>query len=322
MRIGILHGDNLLGRELATRMAAALPDCDLHLFTPDADRVGTLVEAGAAAGFLELADADGLRRMDALVVASSAEDVGALPELAAPAAPIVVVSPSRALGGLPPLIAGVNDQAAAGGRLLHSPHAVTIAVALALQPLWDLAPRRVVITAILPVSQQDQPGIEELVEQTRALLTFKTPVPEEVLGAQLAFNLVPSVDAESVAVAEQLRSTFGGSLPFEVTLLRAGVFHGVALVVSCVFAAPVSTAAVRERLSAAPFVSASAAGGAAPGSMQAASHDDVLVTVLGEGAASDSVRLWIVIDHLVRGGAANAAELLATVLADRDAPAH
>ena len=35
MRIGLLHADTLLGRELAMRLGAALPEADLHLFTLD-----------------------------------------------------------------------------------------------------------------------------------------------------------------------------------------------------------------------------------------------------------------------------------------------
>jgi aspartate-semialdehyde dehydrogenase len=321
-RVGVLPAGTLLGRELAARIAEALPHADLHLLTRDPDAAGTLAEAGEAAALLELADAESLGRLDVLVASEAQDDeVDGLLAALRPTARLLLVSPSRPLQRPEPLVAGVKEASASDGRVIHSPHAVTVAVSLLLEPLLDLAPTRVVVTAIEPVSGCDPGGIDELVAQTRALLTFQ-PVPEERLGAQLAFNLVPETGTSSAVVGEQLRDVLGGAFPIEVTLLRAGVFHGVAIAVTCTFETPPDPSAVRNRLERAPFVSLSPAGEKLPGSKDAAIHEEALVAELPAGSEARTVRFWIAVDHLVRGGAANAAALLVAALESAEATAH
>jgi aspartate-semialdehyde dehydrogenase len=277
--------------------------------------VGTLAEAGDTAVLLELADVESLARVDVLVLAEArGEDFGALLADLPGDARLVLVSPSRFLTSASPFVAGVNESRVAGTRLLHSPHAVTVALALLLEPLLDLGPMRLGVTAIHPVTEHDKAGIDELVEQTRALLTFQAPLPREVLGAQLAYNLLPKADEGSCeAAGAELAAVLDAHLPVDLTLLRAGVFHGVAISVTCRFAGAVELEQVRGRLAAAPSLNLSS--GDAPGVIEAATQEEVLVAVLGHGASADTVRFWIAIDHLVRGGAANAVAVLLAALA-------
>ena len=322
-RIGILPGGSLLGREVAGRIAQTFPDADVQLLTRDPDQVGTLVDAGVAAALLEGVDDESLRRLDVLVSADTTdEELESLLAVLEARATLVLINASLPLRQPAPLVAGVNDSQAAGTRVVHSPHAVTIAVVLVLKPLLDLEPRFVSVTAIEPVSEHDRAGIDELAEQTRALLTFQPHVPQERLGAQLAFNLVPRTDAHAVAVSSQLRAVLGRSLPVEVTLLRAGVFHGLAMTVTCFFERPVSPTTVRDRLETAPHLEVAAAGAPAPGSRDAAIHEEVLVVMLDPAGETDTMHFFVTVDHLVRGGAANAVDLLATVLAEPAGPTH
>jgi aspartate-semialdehyde dehydrogenase len=316
-RFGVLRAGSLLGRELVERLAGAFPGSEIHLFTRDPERVGTLAEAGSVAVLHELADAESLAQVDVLAIAETGdEDVEALLTDLAPEARLLLVEPWRFLASPAPHVAGVNERRDLDARALHSPHAVTVALALLLEPLLDLAPMELAVTAILPVSQRDKAGIDELVEQTRALLTFQSPLPEEELGVQLAYNLVPVPDPSACSgAAAQLRSVLDLDLPLDLTLARAGVFHGIALSVTCRFASRVDLDSVRQRLADAPFVSL-ASPDAAPGAIEAAAHEGLLVAVLGSGHRPDRVRFWIVIDHLVRGGAANAVALLAAALAE------
>ena len=319
-RFGVLHADSLLGRELVERLAAAVPGSEFHLLTRDPDRVGALAEAGSIAMLHELVDAERLARIDVLAIAEARdEDVEALLTDLAPDARLLLVSPSSFLASPAPLVAGVNERRNLDGLALHSPHAVTVALALLLEPLLDLAPMQLAVTAILPVSEHDKAGIDELAEQTRALLTFQSSLPEEQLGAQLAYNLLPVIDSSaSEGAAAQLASVLDVELPVDLTLMRAGVFHGIGLSVTCRFASRVDLAEVRRRLAAAPFVSL-AEGDRAPGVIEAAAHEVMLVAVLGSGYRPDHARFWIAIDHLVRGGAANAVALLAASTADEPA---
>ena len=56
--------------------------------------------------------------------------------------------------------------------------------------------RRIVVMLFPPVSERDQPGIEELESQTTNLLSFR-PIEQTVFDAQVAFNLLSGYGEES-----------------------------------------------------------------------------------------------------------------------------
>ena len=72
----------------------------------------------------------------------------------------------------------------------YSPPSPVIIAASLAAALGKYQPARIVLTMYPPVSERDQPGIEELESQTTNVLSFR-PLEQVIFDAQVAFNLLP-----------------------------------------------------------------------------------------------------------------------------------
>jgi aspartate-semialdehyde dehydrogenase len=112
-------------------------------------------------------------------------------------------------------------------------------------------------TVMEPASQQGSAGVDEMHQQTVALLSFK-PLDKDVFDAQVAFSLraglgeVAKVDlAEIGARVEREAAELAGVESLDaitVQLLQAPVFHGTTASVLVELAANVEESAVRGAL--------------------------------------------------------------------------
>jgi len=79
-------------------------------------------------------------------------------------------------------------------RIIANPNCSTIQMVVALKPIHDaVGIKRVVVSTYQAVSGTGKDAIEELVEQTKALLTLK-PVDTNVYPHRIAFNCLPHID--------------------------------------------------------------------------------------------------------------------------------
>ncbi len=113
-------------------------------------------------------------------------------------------------------------------------HPAAILLILLFRRLAAVAPiRQAVITLFEPASQQGQAAIEELQEQTIALLNLR-PLPKSVYDEQVAFNLLPrwgveapeSLDEQQQRLEEDLTALYGETPWLSLRLVQAPVFHG------------------------------------------------------------------------------------------------
>ncbi|MDX1583073.1 MAG: Asd/ArgC dimerization domain-containing protein, partial [Thermoanaerobaculia bacterium] len=115
--------------------------------------------------------------------------------------------------------------------LIISPHPVTTALALVLAPIADKVPIELcTATVLLPASEMDQRGIDEMFEQTVAVLNVQSP-PHDVFDRQVAFNLYPDPGASGIEeyVSSQLDHLFDDRVPVSVQFLRGGTFHSYSI---------------------------------------------------------------------------------------------
>ena len=127
------------------------------------------------------------------------------------------------------MVAGVNTDDAPGHRVLLSPHPGAVLLAHLLHALRELEPSEAVATLVQPASMRDEPGIEELFEQTRQIVAMTRRQPTPVFGAQLSFNLLPT-PLPADPVAAQLGAVLAGSPPLSAValqILQGAVFHSV-----------------------------------------------------------------------------------------------
>jgi len=247
---------------------------------------------------------------------------------------------TRGRDGVPLVHAGINPDAlrgfaagAAAGAdkragVIGAPHPVSHNLATLLMAFEKAgAIRSVSAFAVRPASELGEKGLDELYQQTVALLNFGS-VPQEVFGRQLAFNLIPSsglAAAEEAGFDSRIEDETAAltSLPsggIRVSSAFASVFHGHMLAVTIEFEQPTDLADLSDRIGATRGLRL-IADPEAFSPVDLAGEDEI--SVLGvrpvEGR-STRIGLWSFCDNLKGGAALNAvriAERLAESNGDR-----
>jgi aspartate-semialdehyde dehydrogenase len=312
--IAILNPMNLLGKELRETMARfPAVGGDVRLLSNREDEIGTLTEIAGAAAMVTRYEPEKLRGVSTAFLCGPTEaNRPILAELPPETTAILLSLDATAEDGYP-VVAGVNDGAAAGHRALLSPHPGVVLLAHLLHALRDLGPEGAVATLIQPASMQEEAGLEELFEQTRQIVAMTRRQPTPVFGAQLSFNLLPT-PLPADLVAAQLSAVLAGSPPapppppITLQILQGAVFHSVSasLYVRC--AGNPTPQAVRKALAAHPHLEA-ADKPRLLGPIDAAASDKVIFGNIRKDEAEGGFWLWAVMDNLTRGGALNALEI-------------
>jgi aspartate-semialdehyde dehydrogenase len=127
--------------------------------------------------------------------------------------------------------------------------------------LGGLTPVPASIVFLQPVSEFGIEGIQELEKQTIDLLTFQ-PIPQEVFGTQVAFNLMGVHGGElkerfgdiEAGVAQDVATYLVGRVIIPgMQLIQAPLFHSLSFSVYVEFEKPVEPARLEAQLAAAGF---------------------------------------------------------------------
>lgn len=230
----------------------------------------------------------------------------------------------------PLLVPEVNPEAVADAierGMLVNPVPSAIALAVVLKPIDGAAElKRVVVTSFEPASSAGRPGIDELAQQTRDLLSGVSP-DAEVFPQRLAFNLIPQVGdfvpggrtrGEWLLESHLRRLLDLPDLPITVTSVYAPTFFGQACAVHLETERPFDASATRALLR------------ESPGLLVSEGDDDypTLAEVIGSeathvGRVRDDptvpfgVALWVAIDGLRKGAAVNAVQLAERAMQER-----
>ena len=310
--VAILHPTNLLGKELRETLENRGPRwMDIRLLSTREDEIGSLTEVAGAAALVQRYEPDSLEGIPLAFFCGPIEHNRPILETLPPETTAVVLSVDAAASDGVPVVAGVNTEAAGAGSVLLSPHPAVVLLAHLLHPLRDLAPESAVATLIQPASMRDDPGIEELFEQTRQIVAMIQRRPTPVFGAQLSFNLLPTpLPAEPVAV--QLQAVLGGSPPVTLQILQGGIFHSLSASTYIRLGGNPGLQAVRKALSEHPWLEV-AGKPRHLGPVDAAASDKVIFGTVRKDETG-GFWLWAVMDNLTRGGALNAVEIAEAVL--------
>jgi len=164
--------------------------------------------------------------------------------------------------------------------------------------------RNAAVTLLLPASDSGEAGLQELSQQTIAVLNLED-VEHSVFGRQLAFDLWPASEggvAVTVDTGAELRR-LGLPTP-AISTLRASVFHGVA---ASVFLPDGKIDTVRATLCEAGLLSEEAGADIVDSPTRAAGHAGLHVSAVRADPSGGSW-LWVVADNLIiRAHAAAAA---------------
>jgi aspartate-semialdehyde dehydrogenase len=205
--------------------------------------------------------------------------------------------------------------------IIANPNCSTIQMVIVLKPIHDAATiKRVVVTTFQSVSGTGQKAMDELLQQTTDLLSFKE-VKCNVYPYQIAFNVLPHIDKfldngytkEEMKMVNETKKILGdNSIKLTATTVRVPVFRCHSESLNIETEKKLVPNEVRAILSTAPGVIVYDAPekNIYPIPIDVAGSDDTYVGRIREDeSAENCVNMWIVADNLRKGAALNAVQI-------------
>jgi aspartate-semialdehyde dehydrogenase len=236
----------------------------------------------------------------------------------------------RSYEDIPLVVSEVNpgalDMLAAEGEhpgIVANPNCSTMQMVVALKPIHDEAGiERLVISTYQAVSGTSRRAVEELLEQSHALLHEREIAPPQEYAHQIAFNALPHAGRfaegedhtdEERKLMDETRKILGDpSIRVSATCVRVPVLTGHSEAVNVQTREPLSPERARELLRRAPGVTVvdDPHDARYPLAIDAAGSDDVFVGRIRRDPGHErALDLWIVSDNLRKGAATNAVQL-------------
>ena len=226
---------------------------------------------------------------------------------------------------IPLVVPEVNPEAIAGYRnrgIIANPNCSTIQMLVALKPIYDaVGIERINVATYQAVSGTGKEAIEELAQQTAALLNGK-PVECKVYPKQIAFNVLPHIDAfmdngytkEEMKMVWETRKIFGDdTIMVNPTTVRVPVFYGHSEAVHIETREKISTERARELLASAPGVivlDEREPGGYPTAVTESSGRDGVFVGRIRDDISHPrGLNLWVVSDNVRKGAALNTIQI-------------
>jgi len=312
--VAVVHPTRLVAKDLRERLDRRPDLCrEVRLLSNDEQEIGQLTESEGGAAFVARLDEVSLEGVELAFLCGEIETDRPLLDALPRGIATVILSRGASEEDGPAAVAGIRDDRLIGLDRVVSPPAVAIAVARLVAALAGHRPVAAEATAILPVSDFDSEGIDELFEETRAILAFTGRRGEGRFPAQIAFNLLPAPDDAELA-ARQAREALGGEPPVSLQLGRGGVFHGLLLSLHVELSTRPGAEEVRAELGRSPAIELADRPDTV-GPVSVAGEGRILVGAVRDGARPGCYWIWAAMDNLVAGGADNAIGLAETLLA-------
>ena len=255
---------------------------------------------------------------------------GSISEKLAPAAArdgCVVIDNSNAWRmdpQVPLVVPEVNPHAVAEYRqkgIIANPNCSTIQMVVALNPIHKkYGIKRIVVSTYQSVSGTGKKAIDELYNQTRAMINF-LEVERSVYPHRIAFNCLPHIDKfldngytkeEMKMVNETRKIMEDPSIGVTATTVRVPVFFAHSESVNVETRLPCPPDEVRQLLESAPGVKVvdDPPQGSYPLAIDAAGQDLTLVgRIRKDESVPNGINLWIVADNIRKGAATNAVQI-------------
>jgi aspartate-semialdehyde dehydrogenase len=226
---------------------------------------------------------------------------------------------------IPLIVPEVNAHALAQFRnrnIIANPNCSTIQMLVALKPIHDaVGIERINVATYQAVSGTGKEAIEELVSQTAAMLNGR-PVDIKVYPRQIAFNVLPQIDAfqdngytkeEMKMVWETRKILEDERIQVNPTCVRVPVFYGHSEAVHIETRAKISAEDARRLLAAAPgvtLIDERKPGGYPTPVGDASGKDPVFVGRIREDISHPrGLDLWVVSDNVRKGAALNSIQI-------------
>jgi aspartate-semialdehyde dehydrogenase len=225
---------------------------------------------------------------------------------------------------VPLVVAEVNPRALASHNgIVANPNCSTMQMVVALKPIHDAAGiERLVISTYQAVSGTGRKAVDELLDQSHALLHEREIEPPRAYAHQIAFNALPHAgsfapgedhtDEERKLINETRKILGDESIGVSATCVRVPVVNGHSEAVNVQTREDLSPEQARELLRAAPGITVADDPSTAlyPLATSATGHDDVFVGRIRRDPGHErALDMWIVADNLRKGAATNAVQV-------------
>lgn len=331
-RVAIAGASSLLGKELKQVLEDRQFPASEIILLDESVRAGTLTEAAGEPTFireLEEGSFEGARFV--FFTGSPSDAAGNWPAAQRAGAFVIDLTGAastdlHAIRMIPALHNVLSPLPAKGANgsargVYVSPSAPVIIASTLATSLREFNPQRIVLVLFAPVSERDQPGIEELESQTANLLSFRE-ISKTVFDEQVAFNVLAAFGSEAkpsladlrAAISSETSAFLAGRAPVPaIQLLHAPVFYGYAFAAYADFTFPVASAELE-----AAFASVSVKIGKKddplPSNVAVAGQSEIqLAPIEADANVSSGVWLWGAADNL-RLAAANAVRIAEDLL--------
>jgi aspartate-semialdehyde dehydrogenase len=325
-RVGVVGATGAVGSTILEVLAERrFPAAEVVAFASERS-AGTAIEYDGRKLECGVLSADSIAGLD-LAISSAGSEVSSewAPRLV-DAGAVVVDNTSfwRMHDDVPLVIPEVNPDAVDSHRgIVANPNCSTMQMVVALKPIYDAAGiERIVVSTYQSVSGTGKRAVEELREQSRAVLDGDE-VECEVYPHRIAFNVLPQVEVfpegddhtteERKMIAETRKILGAGEeLGISATCVRVPVFTGHSESVNVQTRDELSPEECRELLAGAPglVVVDDPADGVYPLPTAAAGTDAVLVGRIRRDPSHERcINLWVVGDNLRKGAATNAVQI-------------
>jgi aspartate-semialdehyde dehydrogenase len=333
-RVGVLGATGLVGSTILGLLAEReFPVAELVPLASERSAGKEIEWNGESLTCRAVAD-DSIQGLD-LVLSSAGGSVSAewTPKLVAAGATVVDnTSYWRMHDDVPLVVAEVNPEALDGHKgIIANPNCSTMQLMVALKPLYDEAGiERLVVSTYQAVSGTGKAAIDELMDQTHAILHGQEATRPAIYPHQIAFNVLAQAgsfpagddhtDEERKLINETRKILGDQAIRVSATCVRVPVATGHSEAVNVETREPLSPERARELLTAAPGVTVldDPAAGLYPMAIDAAGKDDVFVGRIRRDPGNESaIDLFVVADNLRKGAATNAVQV-AELLVERD----
>ncbi len=224
---------------------------------------------------------------------------------------------------VPLIVPEVNPDDIAGyskRNIIANPNCSTAQLVVALKPLHDISPiRRIVVSTYQSVSGAGNEAMDELFTQTRAVFV-NDELKRENFTKQIAFNIIPHIGdfnkdggtTEEQKMVDETHKMLDPNIAVTVTCVRVPVFVGHSEAVNIEFAKPLSVAAARSALEAAPgllVVDRREDGGYVTPIECVGEYETFVSRLRQDSSVENGLNMWVVSDNLRKGAALNAVQI-------------
>lgn len=321
-RLALVGSESLPGKEIRTVFGdRAFPVRTFEFYDPDVEEeFSRLTEFRGEPKVVHHLEPRILEGLDLVMLAADPETSRACGELAL-AGSFRAIDLNGVFGrrpDVPVVVAGVNDGLLRTSKpaLVTGPHPVTVFLAhllAAVRARCGLAGALAV--ALQPASAFDAAGVQELIDQSCALLAGEK-MPRRLFREQAAFNILPRAgkigpDGFSAAekrVRDEVRRVLEAPrLPLSVAFVQAPVFHAYGVMVHLETERDADLDAFAAALAADPiFRTEPPEGAKSAGPAAVVGKDEIYVgSVKRDAAAPRSFWVWLAADNLTVGSALN-----------------